>query len=177
MGKSRSPIVPKPLSLGRVDRLSAGGEGETPMSTAGTWGSGRISGAGISTPAGTLRALEKALCGGDATAAAAYFSPKASLLTPDGTEIVGRRQIYKILMQLIGPDRGLKFDSPRILVVDRVAICSQRWTINSEVSGVDPFERAFASTMALHRRGTEGPWEILIAQPWGAGSLVGKATG
>jgi ketosteroid isomerase-like protein len=128
------------------------------------------------TPDGTDRlqaaqaaqAFGEALVAGDAAAAASCFSSNACLLTPDGTEIVGRARIHGVLVQLTAPGRRIRFESPRIVTVDRVAVCSQRWTISTAGTDVETFEQSFGSTMALGRSDREGPWQVLIAKPWGA---------
>jgi ketosteroid isomerase-like protein len=114
-------------------------------------------------------AFAEALSAGDAAAAASCFSSNACLLTPDGTEVVGRTRIHEVLVQLTAPGRKIRFESPRIVTVDRVAVCSQRWTVSSAGTDAEIFEQSFGSTMALGRSDCQGPWQVLIAKPWGAG--------
>lgn len=105
------------------------------------------------------------LLGGDAEAAAAYFSPDARLLTPDGTEVAGRRAIAEVLAQLSAPTQRLQIRAGRTLRVEGVALATQYWKRSSSAARVESFERSSTATLLLGR--SEGRWRILIASPWG----------
>jgi ketosteroid isomerase-like protein len=114
-------------------------------------------------PGQTTFSFARALLGGDATAAAAYFSADARLLTPDGTEVSGRAPIIEVLEQLTSPGQKLQIRERRTVYVGATALCTQRWTIRSSVS--EPFERSFPASFVLSHEA--GRWRLLIAAPWG----------
>ncbi len=97
----------------------------------------------------------------------AYVSPEARLLTPDGTEMVGRRKIYEVLAQLTAPGPEIRLEAPRLLVAGPVALCLQRWTLRSRSAGAESFEQAFAATMALSRDDRKEAWLLMAVNLWG----------
>ncbi|MBA3866366.1 MAG: DUF4440 domain-containing protein [Solirubrobacterales bacterium] len=116
-------------------------------------------------PAETADAFARALLAGDAVAAAAYFSPLARFLTPDGTEVSGRSSIAELLEQLVSSNQVLEVRTGRTLRADSVALCTQYWTRLSRDTRVAPFELASTAKLVLQRG--ERDWQILIAAPWG----------
>jgi ketosteroid isomerase-like protein len=114
----------------------------------------------------TAGAFARVLLGGDASAAAAYFSPSAQLLTPDGTALSGRDSIAELLRQLTSAsDQLLEIKTGRTLHVDRVALCTQYWARRSRRGGAGSFETASTARLVLAQ--SERRWQILIAAPWG----------
>lgn len=113
----------------------------------------------------TSGAFARILLGGDATAAAAYFSTTAKLLTPDGTELSGRDAIAELLTQLIAPDQQLQILAGRTTATDTVALCTQYWTRTSRSLPSEGFESHSTARLMLTR--TEQRWQIVIAAPWG----------
>jgi ketosteroid isomerase-like protein len=97
----------------------------------------------------------------------AYVSPGARLLTPDGTEMVGREKIHEVLKQLTAPGSAIGLEAPRLLMAGPVALCLQRWTINSNGAGADSYEQSFLATMVLSRDDRGGGWLLTIANLWG----------
>jgi ketosteroid isomerase-like protein len=118
-------------------------------------------------PERVVLAFAAALGEGDHAAATACFARDARLLTPDGTEVAGRERIREVLAQLTTLGSEIHFDSPRVLAVGPVALCSQRWKIGSSATGPEGFEQAFTCTTVLGRSAHTGRWQILIAAPWG----------
>lgn len=116
-------------------------------------------------PAETADAFARALLAGDAVAAAAYFSPAARFLTPDGTEVSGRSSIGELLGQLVSSNQVLEIRTGRLLQADSVALCTQYWTRLSRDTRMEPFELASTAKLVLQR--AKRDWQILIAAPWG----------
>lgn len=134
----------------------------------------------------------QALLGGDATAATSYFSATGHCLTPDGTEISGRRAIGELLAQLTASDHCLEIHAGRTLVADSIAdllaqlsaidrrlelharrltvaeelaICTQYWTRSSGPASPESYRVTTTARLLLVRE--ERAWQIAIASPWG----------
>jgi ketosteroid isomerase-like protein len=116
-------------------------------------------------PFETALAFSQALLTGDAAAAAAYFSPLARLLTPDGTELGGRSSITELLAQLVTPDHKLEIRTGRVLRADSIALCQQYWKRSSRGGAVERFETTSTARLVMQRH--EECWQIMIAAPWG----------
>ncbi len=121
-------------------------------------------------PHKALGRFTAALRSGDSEAAAACFAPDGCLLTPDGTAVAGRRQIREVLIQITATRSEIRFESARVVRAGELALCSQRWTVDSRGAGTEAFEREFASTVVL-RQGGPGEWALVIASPWGSSRL------
>jgi ketosteroid isomerase-like protein len=119
------------------------------------------------TPERVVLAFAAALAKSSPATAVACFARDARLLTPDGTEVVSRTRIREVLAQLTTSGLEIHFDSPRVLTVGPVALCSQRWKIGSSATGSEGFEQAFTCTTVLGRSAHTGRWQLLIAAPWG----------
>jgi ketosteroid isomerase-like protein len=111
-------------------------------------------------------AFAVALTGGDAEAAASYFSPVALFLTPDGTEVNGRRAIGGLLAQLTSSEQRLEIRRGRTVVNSPVALATQYWIRRSRRLDKERFEASSAARLVL-TRSSAGIWEIVIASPWG----------
>jgi ketosteroid isomerase-like protein len=109
-------------------------------------------------------AFAQALLRGDAAAAAAYFSPVARLLTPDGTELGGRSSITELLEQLVAPDHKLEISTGRVLRADSIALCHQYWRRSSRRTEVERYETTSTARLVMRR---QEEWQIMIAAPWG----------
>jgi hypothetical protein len=144
--------------------------------------------AGASTTAGRFA---QALLGGNAKAAASYFSASGHCLTPDGTGISGRPAIAALLAQLTNSDHRLEIhagrtiaadsiaellhlnrsDQPldiharRLAPVEGVALCTQYWTRSAAPTGRESFRATTTARLLLERE--ERAWQIAIALPWG----------
>lgn len=116
-------------------------------------------------PAEVAGAFARALLGGEVERAAAFFSPAAHFLTPDGTEVGGRTAIGEILEQLTSSEHELQIRTGRTLLADSVALCTQYWSRHSLAASKEGFEVASTARLVLARE--EHRWQILIASPWG----------
>jgi ketosteroid isomerase-like protein len=124
-----------------------------------------LAGASADGPIETALAFAQALVLGDAAAAAAYFSPLARLLTPDGTELGGRSSITELLEQLVTPDHKLEIRTGRVLRADSIALCQQYWRRCSRRAEVELHETTSTARLVMQRH--EECWQIMIAAPWG----------
>lgn len=128
-------------------------------------GNGDVASTGLPTSASaTATGFARALLGGDATAAAAHFAPDAQFLTPDGTQVGGRKSILALLEQLTASEPALEIRSGRTIVADPVALATQYWTRSSRSSPGEPFDASHVARLVLARR--ERSWQIVIAAPW-----------
>lgn len=107
----------------------------------------------------TARAFARALLARDAPAAAALLSSDARLITPDGTEIVGRSDIALILDQITASAPPLEIRAGRTTVCGGVALSTQSWLRGEVGAGT-------ATTARLVLARVSGRWKILIASPW-----------
>lgn len=119
--------------------------------------------AGISSsgPDAIARSFARALLARNYRTAAIHLARNARLITPDGTEMVGRESIRSILAQLSSSDRTLEIQAGRTIVSSEgVALCTQHrhWG-----DADDPKGRSTAAHLVLAR---DGRWQILIACPW-----------
>ena len=74
------------------------------------------------------RSFTRALLARDPRAAAIHLAPDARLITPDGTEVVGREAIKAMLAQLTSTGRTLEIRAGRTTVSSEgVALCTQHW--------------------------------------------------
>lgn len=122
-------------------------------------------------PGRVVRTFGKAITAGDAAAAAACFSSQACLLTPDGTEVIGREGIREVLSQLATTDSEIAFEQPRILTVGTAALCFQRWSMWLAGGAADRYERVAVSTSLLRHHGAK--WELLVSAPWSGDGAAG----
>jgi ketosteroid isomerase-like protein len=112
-------------------------------------------------PDATARAFARALLARDPRAAAIHLAPDAHLITPDGTEVIGREPIQRILEQLSSAGRTLEIRAGRTIVSSEgVALCTQHWRWGD----ADPQGRLTAAHLVLAR---DVRWKIVIACPWG----------
>lgn len=107
----------------------------------------------------TARAFARALLARDPEAAAALLSRDARLVTPDGTEVVGREQIGAILTQLTSSTQRLEIRPGRTIVHADVALCTQFWRRDGE-----GYTDCTIARLILVR--VDGRWKIVIASPW-----------
>jgi ketosteroid isomerase-like protein len=111
-------------------------------------------------PDATARAFARALLARDSRAAAAHLVGDAHLLTPDGTEVIGREAIGRILAQLSTSGRTLEIRAGRTISCGEVAICTQQWRWGDA-------HRAGPLTVARLVLAGDVSWKIVIACPWG----------
>lgn len=112
----------------------------------------------------TAASFARALLSGDPHAAASYFTPTGRCLTPDGTEMVGRRAIAELLGQVTSSEHRLEIHGGRILLNDSVAFAAQHWTRSSDEPGASGFAATSVASLVLCRVGIR--WQIAIAAPW-----------
>lgn len=114
---------------------------------------------------GASFAFAQALYQRDVDAATACFAADARLVTPDGTVVQGREEIRGVIQQLLLLKGQLRVEVGRMLMVGKVALGSERWTMRFEgLEGV-PYEQITVSTTVYRHSGCR--WELLIAAPWG----------
>ena len=111
-------------------------------------------------PDATARAFARALLAHDSRAAATHLVGDAHLLTPDGTEVIGREAISRILAQLSTSARTLEIRAGRTISCGEVAICTQQWRWGD----AEPTGRLPVARLVLVR---DVRWRIAIACPWG----------
>jgi ketosteroid isomerase-like protein len=109
----------------------------------------------------TARAFARALLARDPQAAAALFSSEARLITPDGTEVVGREQIGAVLTQLTSSSLPLEIRTGRTIESTDLALCTQLWR-RGDMGG----DYAASSTARLVLARLAGDWKIVMASPW-----------
>lgn len=117
-----------------------------------------------STAVASAEGFARALLGGDPTAAAAYFAEAGQILTPDGTQVSGRRPILAVLGQLTSGEPQLEIRSGRTVVADGVALSTQFWTRSTRTPPSEVFEANSVARFVLVRKAQA--WEIAIAAPW-----------
>lgn len=110
----------------------------------------------------TARAFARALLARDAAGAAALLCPEARLITPDGTEVVGRAQIARILDQITSSVTLLEIRAGRTTVCGTVALSTQRWWRSGAAGG--PLEASTTARLVLTC--SSGRWKIAVASPW-----------
>lgn len=111
------------------------------------------------------RRFARAMLNGDHRSATACFSPRASMLTADGTEVSGRAAVEAVLRQLTSSEQRLEIRVGRTVVAEGVALCTQFWRRGGRDSNGGGYEEATAARIVL--TGSAGRWEIAIASPWG----------
>lgn len=114
--------------------------------------------------AATATGFARAMLGGNAAAAVAHFADDAQFLTPDGTQVGGRRSILALLEQLTASEPELEIRNGRTVVADPVALATQYWTRSSRTTSSELFEANHTARLVLARR--ERGWQIVIAAPW-----------
>jgi ketosteroid isomerase-like protein len=122
--------------------------------------------AGALEPAGAeavARRFARAMLNRDHRAAAGCFSPRASILTADGTEVSGRAAVEAVLRQLTSSEQRLEIRVGRTVVAEGVALCTQFWR-RGGASRAGGYEEASSARLVLSR--SAGRWEIAIAAPW-----------
>ncbi|HEX6455877.1 MAG TPA: nuclear transport factor 2 family protein [Solirubrobacterales bacterium] len=130
-------------------------------------GTSKVKAPAADSPEALAGSLAAALVEGEAAAVGAFLAYDSRLLTPDGTEVRGRRGVVSVLAQLATPGQRLSIEAGQTIRTGAVAVCAQRWTLRSETAGT-PFERR--STGFLVLRCENGRWWVVIAAPWGVGS-------
>jgi hypothetical protein len=105
------------------------------------------------------RGFGRALLEGEPRAAASYFCPEGTILTPDGTEIVGRRAVAEVLGQITASEQELEIRVGRTLVNRDIAVNTQFWRRRR-----GPHDSRTVAWLVL-ARGGDG-WKIVIASPW-----------
>lgn len=106
----------------------------------------------------SARSFARALLVGDPRAAALHFARDAHLITPDGTEIVGRERIGAVLAQITASSQRLVIQAGRTVVHRETAICTQLWRRGDAAGDLN------TARFVLARLG--GAWKIVIASPW-----------
>jgi ketosteroid isomerase-like protein len=119
---------------------------------------------GAAQAARTAERFAGALVGGDAKAAARFFSPAGTCLSRDGTEVRGSAHIGALLAQVTDSEHRLAIRLGRTLVGGPVALSTQYWTRRSKPGRREGFEQTSIARLVLGRG--EERWEILIASPW-----------
>jgi ketosteroid isomerase-like protein len=110
----------------------------------------------------TARAFARALLARDPHAAAVLMAADARLITPDGTEMVGRDRIRPVLAQITSSIQPLEIRAGRSVVAGGIALCAQSWRRGG--SGVSSYETSNTARLVLRRSARR--WEIVIASPW-----------
>ena len=122
---------------------------------------GDPAGVPASGPEATARSFARALLARNTRAGATHLAPDARLITPDGTEVIGREAILRILEQLSSSGRPLEIRAGRTIVSSEgVALCTQHW----HWGDADPNGRLTTAHLVLAR---DVRWKIAIACPWG----------
>jgi ketosteroid isomerase-like protein len=111
----------------------------------------------------TARAFARALLARDPRAAATLMASDARLITPDGTEMIGRDLIRPILAQITTSVQPLEIRAGRTVVKGTVALCTQLWRRGGG-PGALPYEASSTARLVLTRSARR--WEIAIASPW-----------
>jgi uncharacterized protein (TIGR02246 family) len=111
----------------------------------------------------TARACARALLARDPRAAATLMASDARLITPDGTEMVGRDRIRPVLAQITTSVQPLEIRAGRTVVNGTVALCTQLWRRGGGPGG-SPYEASSTARLVLVRSGRR--WEVAIASPW-----------
>jgi ketosteroid isomerase-like protein len=110
----------------------------------------------------TARSFARAMLAREPRAAASHLAPDAHLITPDGTEIIGRGQIVAVLEQITASVQPLEIRSGRAVVAGPIAFCTQFWRRGGP--GGSRHEASSTARLVLTR--AAGRWEIAIASPW-----------
>lgn len=109
-------------------------------------------------------AFGEAISRGDVKAASECFTRDGCLVTPDDTAVHGRREVARVLLQLVASSISVETERLRTLATGGAALSHERWTIAFN-GGDDPYVRSFAATLLL--RPVEGRWKLAVAAPWG----------
>jgi ketosteroid isomerase-like protein len=117
------------------------------------------------TPEGGARAFAEAVLARDPEAAAALFSIRGVLLTPDGAEVRGRAALREALAQMTMAQPLIRVEAERVLVAASLALVSQDWTVYSQGTGDELFEQSLPALLAMVP--DEQGWQVHIAAPWG----------
>jgi ketosteroid isomerase-like protein len=107
------------------------------------------------------RYFARALLARDPQAAAAALAHDACLITPGGTEVVGREQIGAVLSQLTASSQRLEIRSGRTVVRGGVALCTQLWRRGGQGS-----DYRYSTMARLVLAQVRGGWKIVIVSPW-----------
>src|SRR4029077_16067597 len=75
----------------------------------------------------TVRSFVGALLAGDPQTAPAHLAPAACLLTPDGTEVVGRAAAGGVLAQITSSAQELEISLGRTVVSGGLALSTPVW--------------------------------------------------
>jgi uncharacterized protein (TIGR02246 family) len=106
----------------------------------------------------------RAMLNRDPRSAADCFSPGASMLTADGTEVSGREAVEAVLRQMTSSEQGLEIRVGRTVVAGTVALCTQFWRRGGRSPVAGGYQDAMAARLVLAR--SDARWEIVIAAPW-----------
>ncbi len=107
----------------------------------------------------------RALVGGDASAAAAYFAPGAQFVTPDGTQVTGRDSILALLVQLTAAEQRLESGPGGRWRRTRSPSAPSSGAAARRSPRADCF-RALSTARLVLARGAGG-WETVIADALG----------
>jgi ketosteroid isomerase-like protein len=114
--------------------------------------------------AAASRAFAAALLARDAEGAAAHLAADGCILTPDGTEVVGRAAAGEVLAQIVASGQELEIRLGRTVARGDLALSTQFWRRRSN-GEAEEFEDSTVARLVLAREA--GRWSIAIASPWG----------
>jgi ketosteroid isomerase-like protein len=113
--------------------------------------------------AAAARGFAAALLARDAEGAATYLAVDSCILTPDGTEVVGRSAVWEVLAQISASGQELEIRLGRTVARGDVALSTQFWRRRS-VGEAGGFDKSTVTRLVLSR--DAGRWSIAIASPW-----------
>lgn len=109
------------------------------------------------------RGFAAALLARDAKGAASHLAPDGCILTPDGTEVVGRAAAGEVLAQIVTSGQELEIRLGRTVARGDLALSTQFWRRRSNGEAED-FDDSTLARLVLARKA--GRWSIAIACPW-----------
>jgi uncharacterized protein (TIGR02246 family) len=101
---------------------------------------------------------------GDAVSAAACFTRKGCLVTPDGTAVHGRADIARLVAQLISRRTEVEIEQLAIRPAGDVALATGYLKMRSDAAEGARIAQGCEPTVVLRR--VEGTWKIAILAPW-----------
>jgi ketosteroid isomerase-like protein len=101
---------------------------------------------------------------GELSAAAACFTRKGCMVTPDGTAVHGRADIAAILAQLIARRTEIEVEQLVVRQADDIALAIGWFAMRSDGPDGARVSQSCGPTAALQL--VEGSWKIAVLAPW-----------